>query len=412
MQHPICMVSCMEMAAAIELFKVVFQDVSNSDAPTVTAALRASRRLRSALEAREGELHLRLESLSSYPEKLIADTTKTSVRNAERKMKRATTAAQIPVLGTALALGKITGEHVDAYARAANELSMSERAVLALQSPRLALVGEHGSFEEFTHELKKAAVTAREDDGTERLKRQRRSTKLTTWTDRNDGMFCMHGRFDPVTGLRIAQQLADALEAQFTQNVPADCPTEPGAKQDFLRAHALLHLLDGHGTRAGRPEFIAVIDERTPGPDGEPIVDFGYPVDVPRSVVDEMRARAQNYRIVVRDNTVVSADGVLNLGRTSRLANRAQRRALRALYSTCAIPGCGVRYDFTKIHHIIWWEHHGLTDLNNLLPVCERHHHKIHDAGWQLSMRGNRQLTVRFPDGTTMHTGPPLRHAA
>lgn len=182
----------MEMAAAIELFKVVFQDVSNSDAPTVTAALRASRRLRSALEAREGELHLRLESLSSYPEKLIADTTKTSVRNAERKMKRATTAAQVPVLGTALALGKITGEHVDAYARAANELSMSERAVLALQSPRLALVGEHGSFEEFTHELKKAAVTAREDDGTERLKRQRRSTKLTTWTDRNDGMFCMH----------------------------------------------------------------------------------------------------------------------------------------------------------------------------------------------------------------------------
>ena len=42
----------------------------------------------------------------------------------------------------------------------------------------------------------------------------------------------------------------------------------------------------------------------------------------------------------------------LHLGRTTRLANRAQRRALRALYSSCAIPGCTGAYDRCKLHHV------------------------------------------------------------
>ncbi len=58
---------------------------------------------------------------------------------------------------------------------------------------------------------------------------------------------------------------------------------------------------------------------------------------------------------------------------------------------------------------MIWWRHGGRTDLDNLLPLCTRHHHEVHDGGWDLSLGDDRRLTVRCPDGTVRITGPPSR---
>jgi predicted restriction endonuclease len=58
------------------------------------------------------------------------------------------------------------------------------------------------------------------------------------------------------------------------------------------------------------------------------------------------------------------------------------------------------------IHHVIWWEHYGFTDLANLIPLCNRHHHAVHDHGWQLTLDPNRILTIHFPDGTTARSRP------
>jgi hypothetical protein len=113
--------------------------------------------------------------------------------------------------------------------------------------------------------------------------------------------------------------------------------------------------------------------------------------------------------VVVRNGVVIHAPGCLDLGRTTRLANRAQRRVLRALYPTCALPGCEARFDLCKIHHVVWWEHGGMTDLENLLPLCSRHHHDVHEGGWQLKLAPDRRLTITHPDGTTQSTGPPRR---
>jgi hypothetical protein len=71
-----------------------------------------------------------------------------------------------------------------------------------------------------------------------------------------------------------------------------------------------------------------------------------------------------------------------------------------------------VRYSRTKLHHVHWWRHGGLTNLDNLLPVCEAHHQNIHHSGWILTLTADRTLTITLPDGTTMTTGPPPRRAA
>ena len=251
----------------------------------------------------------------------------------------------------------------------------------------------------------------RADDGMSRLARQRRATRLDTWID-DEGMWCLRGRFDPETGLTLHGRLSNTVAALFADKTPDDCPFHPLERQAFLRAHALAALTEGHGTRSGVPEIVAVLDVTDPQPDGSPTVDWGLPVELPAEVLRRLFDTADVHPIIVRGGVVLHAPGRLDLGRTTRVANRAQRRALRALYPTCAIPGCDTRYDLCHLHHIIWWERGGPTDLANLLPLCVRHHHAVHDHGWHLVLAADRSLTITYPDGTTHTTAPPTRRRA
>ena len=251
-------------------------------------------------------------------------------------------------------------------------------------------------------------------DGMERLERQRRATTLHTWTDHN-GMWCLEGRFDPATGLTLANQLSAAVAALFAEATPDTAPTDPVLKQRHLQALALARLLTGNPgnvVATGRPEFVAVVDADSAASPAGPVVDWGLPVEIPAQVLAELAGTADVHAVVVRNGVVLHAPGQLDLGRTTRLANRAQRRALRALYATCCVPGCDVRYDNCKIHHLQWWRHGGRTDLHNLVPLCHRHHAAVHDRGWTITLGPNRELTLTLPDGTIHNTGPPSRRAA
>jgi hypothetical protein len=235
-------------------------------------------------------------------------------------------------------------------------------------------------------------------------------------------MWNLRGRFDPVTGVRVAARLESAIETLFAEQTPDTCPTDPSAKQSHLRALAVARLIDGGGatTKPGRSEFVVVIDTSHHATSDEagqtPAWDIAWPipVEIPTRILLEMMddPSATTHPVVVRNGIVLHAPGALDLGRSTRLANRAQRRALRGLYSTCGVPGCTVGYDRCELHHVIWWRNGGTTDLDNLLPTCSKHHSKIHHDGWVVSLGPNRVLTITLPDGTLMTTGPPHRDAA
>ena len=100
--------------------------------------------------------------------------------------------------------------------------------------------------------------------------------------------------------------------------------------------------------------------------------------------------------------TVLGGSGeVLDSGRARRTVNRKQRRALRAMHRTCGHPGCTVPFESCRIHHVRWWTRDsGPSDLDNLLPLCETHHHLVHEGGWTLTMTPDRVATWIRPDGT------------
>ena len=95
-----------------------------------------------------------------------------------------------------------------------------------------------------------------------------------------------------------------------------------------------------------------------------------------------------------------SVDGrPLDLGDRVRLATRNQRMALKAMYPTCDIPGCETPFDWCDVHHVVWWEAGGPTDMDNLRPRCKRHHHLVHEGGWREVIGTDGRTVLLPPDG-------------
>ena len=398
----------------MELFDAaVAADATTTERAVVVSAIAAVTRVAAWCDSQQIAYAQALAKMGAVAESVIAETSRSNSRDAERIVERARTAQAAPRFADALATGKVAAGHLDQLSNSLRRLDSSQQATLLADAPRLVLLAANSTPDEFARTLRNEERRLATDDGMTRLERQRAAVRLRTRTDLETGMSIFTLTVDPLTGVRLHNKINAATEALFHDKTPDGCPTDPMEKQSFLRAHAMLNLIEGKGIRLGRPEIVVVVDTTAPDPvTGAPTVDWGLPVEIPHRVLVELFDRADVHPVVVRNGVVLHAAGELDLGRSTRLANRAQRRALRAMYSTCAIPGCATRFDWCKIHHVHWWRHGGRSNLCNLLPICVKHHTLVHHGGWQLHLADDRTLTVTLPDGTTMTTGPPRRRAA
>ena len=391
----------------------VAADATSTDRQLVVDAIAAVTRIAAWCDSQQIAYAQALAKMGAVPEDVMASAARSDSRDAQRIVKRANTATKAPAFGDALASGRVAAGHLDQLGNSLCRLDGGQQASLLADAARLLAIAAHSTPDEFARALRAEERRLATDDGMTRLEQQRRAVRLQRRTDMQSGMNIFTLTLDPVTGLMLHNKINAATEALFHDTTPEGCPTDPIEKQAFLRAHALLNMINGQGIQMGKPEIVVVVDTTAPDPaNGAPTIDWGLPVEIPNRVLLDLFGVADVHGIVVRNGVVLYAPGELNLGRTTRLANRAQRRALRATYATCAIPGCATRFDNCKIHHVDWWRNGGLTDLCNLLPICVRHHTLVHTGGWQLHLAPDRTLTVTHPDRTTMTTGPPRRRAA
>jgi hypothetical protein len=165
-------------------------------------------------------------------------------------------------------------------------------------------------------------------------------------------------------------RLRNTVEGLFREMLSETCPADPLLKQQHLRALALVALTSGEpvkGLARARVDVSLLIDIDTLV-DGEhegSVIDLGVPVELPVETLRRMACCAE----VIVPIIVAADDTSLYLGRDSRVANRAQRWALRVMYRGCAIPGCSAAFDDCQIHHLRWFRRLGRTDIDNLLPV-------------------------------------------
>ncbi len=317
------------------------------------------------------------------------------------------------LVGGALAAGEMSAGHVDAISRGLKIAGDSRDAFLELV-PGLVEAAGVMSVSEFAAEVSRAAKGVVTDDGLSVFEDQRRSTYLKIWNDAN-GMVNVRGAFDPEIGSILQSRVNNQVETMFHSG-DRDVPVrhhpwvEPN---DFRRAHALIALVaDNHEdcTRpGGRATSLRAATSRTAGScrsnvvvhvDLETLTNGLSESSTHRTVfgadlpVETIRRIACDANIIP---LVLNGAGMpLDIGRSQRLASAAQRRALEATHDTCAFDGCAVAFHACQIHHIDYWETGGPTDLDNMVPLCSKHHHAAHEGGWTLKLEaGTRQLDAR-----------------
>lgn len=74
----------------------------------------------------------------------------------------------------------------------------------------------------------------------------------------------------------------------------------------------------------------------------------------------------------------------LAVGRTSRTATAAQRRALATRDRGCIIPGCQIPAENCQAHHLTDWADAGETDIDNLALLCWTHHRQVDLGMWTI----------------------------
>jgi hypothetical protein len=127
-----------------------------------------------------------------------------------------------------------------------------------------------------------------------------------------------------------------------------------------------------------------------------PVTELARSGPVPREIVDLLACEGDTVPLTMIDGPIRDD---LHHGRALRVANAAQRRALRIRDGHCVFPGCHVAPDHCIAHHVTWWEDGGLTDIANLVLLCRFHHRAVHIRGFVLTLDAGGRVVVTRPDG-------------
>ena len=305
-------------------------------------------------------------------------------RKARSEVETAVELEELPKTSEGMRDGDIPYDNARILAKASQEGEIDEKELVGkarTQSP-----------DKFAGTVRKYQQERSADDGMSRLEHQRSQRFAKIKTDRTDGMTVLYGRFDPITGALIETALSQKMDELWREEDPrARC--SPGQRM----ADALAHLVtredtgeDGKPPRGPRLLLIADYDvinrELQNGRLGD-----GTPI--PAEKIRDLACQADILPAIFK-----GASQPLDLGRSRRAASAAQRIALVARDKACV--GCGATANWCQSHHIIPWALQGNTDIDDMVLLCSRCHHKVHDDHW---------VVRKTPTGK-YHLKPPLKH--
>ncbi|WP_419846462.1 DUF222 domain-containing protein [Candidatus Poriferisocius sp.] len=298
-------------------------------------------------------------------ERVLREELQSSRREATRDVKSSAQLAELPVTSAGLEAGEIPAGHARLIARAASEGPIDESV--------LAEAAQRENYDKFAKTLRHHQQEMSDDDGQSIFDRQRENRTGRAFVSRETGMFVLSGEFDPTTGARIDTVLATKERELWNAEDPKSRRTPQQRMADAL---AELILEPGKGKAKGTALMVVadydVVNQELVNArlaDGSPI---------PTAELIRLACDADLLPGVFR-----AATQEMNLGRKRRTASDAQRAAL--IYRDKECIGCGTSAHRCFAHHVQFWRNGGPTDFANLVLVCNKCHHSIHDDGWEVT---------------------------
>ncbi len=376
-------------------------DVSGLDSSRVDSLLSDVRRLQRGLDGLVVRLggraaELAADGTSGSAEEVLRGSGAVGARQARREARRSEIASDLPELAAAVSDGRTTGEHVDAVARGLSKVAEDDRAKLPLA--HIVAKAEELPVEAFDRFLKRQVerVTASKLRDTIA---KREASEFRHWFDERTGM----GRFAGALEPERYEVLVNAVEQRTVELARRD--NRPLTVN--LAAAALVELSQGSSGPGARPAITVVVDHQTIADErtNRSICQTENGHDLPLESVARLLCDATVRRVELDESCVP-----IRVGRKYRTATDAQWAALKAVHDSCAWDGCQAPISWCQAHHILEWEHGGRTDLENLVPLCAQHHHRVHEGQWHIKLLPDRSLVIHRPDGTHHKTVPtPMR---
>ena len=365
---------------------------------------------RGALDALEVEVSVAVDSLEDNgadAESIMRNQGRCSKREAARRKRRADRLRNMPNTRKKLAEGDLTAEHADELAKAAEATSEdavdSDESLLDGASRRPAdLAGRDIRDWVDRHQ--------REEDRSDRHSRQRARRSVTLFNG-DDDMGVLHCRTDKVSFQQLKARVESVARSLYRQDGGREGRdgVEPRT-WDQLRHDAFMILMGvdattGAVSAAGAPksdedpmaeldrlakpatsarnQIVVVADLAALLGDQAACVEIPGLGPIPRGVLDRLGCDAEVF------GHVFGGDGIsLWHGRGMRTTSPQQWRGLVARDRGCVI--CAAAPPYCEAHHVVPWSVHGPTDIENLVLLCTRHHHEVHDTGQLLRRRGSR----------------------
>ncbi|HYN32118.1 MAG TPA: HNH endonuclease, partial [Ilumatobacteraceae bacterium] len=167
------------VAERVHRIVAVRDDAAASD-DLIESGLVAVREVQAWADAQHGALVAKL-SADGFAEARVAKASKTSLGGAVKVTQRSRTLAATPKLAGALGDGGTTAAHIDVVTRAATQLPAAQRDELLAQADRLVAVAAVSTPEQFARRVALEVKRIQADDGIDRLARQRRNVRVSTW---------------------------------------------------------------------------------------------------------------------------------------------------------------------------------------------------------------------------------------
>ncbi|UPK76258.1 HNH endonuclease [Nocardioidaceae bacterium SCSIO 66511] len=321
---------------------------------------------------------------------------------SRRHTKAGQTLKTLPKVADALRAGTIRAAHVDEFTVGVTKVGADIMTDLQDVLVPLARKCEPRDLRVAINELNDIVNCEERDKAYQRGMNKRDITA----TKCGDGYY-VSGMLDPVTGAKFAQwaKTMSMPEYDGDDRAPSDRRvdglgrmlddqnTPPPADQQPSEQTADTEQSDSAGEQSGEQQepskprrradvsLLVLADLETllrlPGARPATLVGFG---PIGPQLLGYLTCDADTSGILTHGITggPVPQANVLNVGRTSRLATTAQRKAITARQDgICANPGCGS--SFLEFHHVNWWNRdRGRTDLSNMVGVCGGCHHLVH----------------------------------
>ena len=342
--------------------------------PSATDALRLLQGLTNAIDAEKVDLVAEVaehedhksEGCSSV-KNWLRDQLHLDTGDAAQLVRSAKVLRDMPGLADLAAAGAVSLDHVDAFGYAARRI---DPMVVEVSMDWMLLLAERAEPQQICTAVKKLRDAAHPDDLDE------------AWIK---GMSKHDIKISPVAdGYHVTGFLPADIGAKFRtvlQSLSAPTCAEDDRPINVRRITALDQLLSGvlaNGLpqdKGVRPHVDLTVDlnqlAKDPDHTTATLAGFG---SIGPDQLQQMLCEADLTPILT-----AGKHGVLDVGRTHRLATPSQRRAVVARQAgRCA--GIGCYGPVVHVHHIEYWSDGGTTDLANLIGLCPRCHALVHQG--------------------------------